>query len=126
MLSILLIIIFDTLIRYEPESKLKRFWVKKIPTSIANKIGNIFSKFNKTIRDKMIEGQGISKDIFKKYETSNLNILEEFIKMIPSKYAVRIFIVSLLFMILFFIEFIYNVFKYWLPHYVEIFKDIFI
>ena len=95
MLSVLLIIIFDTLIRYEPESKLKRFWIKKIPVSIANRIERVFSKFNNTIRDKILENQKIPRDTFQKYNTSNLNIIEEFIRFIPSKYAIKIFIAIL-------------------------------
>ncbi len=126
MLSVLLIIIFDTLIRYEPESKLKRFWIKKIPVSIANRIERVFSKFNNTIRDKILENQKIPRDTFQKYNTSNLNIIEEFIRFIPSKYAIKIFIASVLFITLFLIEFVYNIFKHWIPHYIEIFKDIFI
>lgn len=107
-LSLCLILIFDTLIRFEENSKLKSFWVKKFPESISKKIEVNFTRLKQKIRQKMIEKGKIPNEYSNQYNSINFLSLEDLITLIPSKYATKMFWVGLILFLIYISELIYT------------------
>jgi hypothetical protein len=106
-LGLLLLLVFDTIIRNDDESKLKKFWIKKFPNPKIRKLDSklkkfylkMYEKINERINEKLGDRK---KDIQNLVSTDNLNFLkvEDLINLIPSKYSKRIFIFSIVLIII--------------------------
>jgi hypothetical protein len=94
-LGLLLLLIFDTLIRDQRDSKLKLFWIKKFKTPWINKIDNIQKKVFSSVTEKLTEKKP---DIRRSLSRSKINFLSigDLIKMIPLKHSNKFFIFGLL------------------------------
>ena len=115
------LLIFDTLIRVNKKSKLKIFWSRYFPQSIAKKISNIFGK----IQEKMMESF-LDEDTFKKIKKQNdVSLIEEFILMINPKYSNFFFVCFILFTLLSIISLVHYIIIELIPLYIKIFGDLF-
>jgi hypothetical protein len=103
-ISIILILLFDTLIRFEPDSKFKLFWVKKFPNSFSSKIDKLFTKIKNRIINKLKEKNKVSDSFI--YES--FLSLEDFITLIPSRFAMRFFWIGLTILILYCFQILYT------------------
>jgi hypothetical protein len=106
-LGLLLLLVFDTIIRHDDESKLKKFWIKKFPTPRIQKVDNILNNIRIKMTKKMTENKNLpNRHIdFQPYIIS----LTEIITMIPSKYATRFFWIGLSLFLLSCFQIIYSI-----------------